>query len=94
MQNFREIGPLFMKILHFKELENTESVVTNAVLVIDNCMYPLMLYPFIKFKAIGQLAMDILYFKDLGDTESVVTNAVILVLGECQISKATYQPSY
>ena len=34
--------------------------------------------------------MKILHFEDLGDTESVVTNAVVLVLGECQISMATY----
>ena len=34
--------------------------------------------------------MDILHLKDLGDTESVVTNAVVLVLGECQLSMATY----
>ena len=34
--------------------------------------------------------MEILHLKDLGDTESIITNAVILVLGECQISLATY----
>ena len=34
--------------------------------------------------------MEILHFKDLGDTESVITTAVVLVLGECQISMATY----
>ena len=34
--------------------------------------------------------MEILHFKDLGDTESVVTDAVVLVLGERQISIATY----
>ena len=34
--------------------------------------------------------MEILHFKNVGDTESVVSNAVILVLGECQISIATY----
>ena len=30
---FRAIGQLFMDILHFKELGDTEIVVTNAVLV-------------------------------------------------------------
>ena len=40
MQNFRAIGQLFMEILHFKELADTESVVTNAVyLVIANLVY-------------------------------------------------------
>ena len=34
--------------------------------------------------------MKILHFEDLGHTESVVTNALVLVLGECQISVATY----
>ena len=34
--------------------------------------------------------MEILHFKDLGDAESVVTNAVVLVLGESQVSIATY----
>ena len=34
------------------------------------------------------------HFKDLGDTESVVMNAVALVLGECQISIATYTREY
>ena len=34
--------------------------------------------------------MELLHFEDLGDTESVVTNAVVLVLGEYQMSMATY----
>ena len=38
--------------------------------------------------------MEILHLKDLGDTESVVTNAVLLVLGERQISIATYLRGY
>ena len=42
--NFRAIGQLFMEILHFKELGDTQSVVMNAVWV-----YLLMLYPCIKF---------------------------------------------
>ena len=33
-------------------------------------------------------------FEYLGDTESVVTNAVVLVLGERQISIATYLRGY
>ena len=33
MQHLRAIGPLFMEILHFNELGDTESVVTNAVYV-------------------------------------------------------------
>ena len=44
-----------------------------------------------NFKAIGQLLMEILHFEDLGDTECrLAANAVVLVLGECQISIATY----
>ena len=43
-----------------------------------------------NFRTIRQLFMEILHFNDLGDTEHVVTNAVVLVLGECQISMATY----
>ena len=38
--------------------------------------------------------MDILHFEDLGDTESAVTNAVVPVLGECQMSMATYLRGY
>ena len=34
--------------------------------------------------------MKILHCEDLAATESVVTNDVVLVLGECQISMATY----
>ena len=67
VQNIRAIGPLFMEILHFKELGDT-SVVMNAVwgvnLVIDN------------LKAIGPLLMEILHFEDLGDTKVLSTNAV------------------
>ena len=84
-----------MEILRFKELGDTEGVASlGAYIVIDNfvCMYLLMLYPVSNFETIGQLVMKILYFEDLGDTESVVTNAVVLVLGECQLSMATYVP--
>ena len=38
--------------------------------------------------------MEILHFEDLGNIKSVVTNAVVLVLGECQISMATYLRGY
>ena len=38
--------------------------------------------------------MEILHFNDMGNTESVVTNAVVLVLGDCQISIATYPRGY
>ena len=70
-----------MEILHLKELGDTESVSR------------LPMYTYI-FKAIGQFAMDILHLKDLGDIESVVTNAVVRVLGEIQISIATYLRGY
>ena len=43
-----------------------------------------------NFKEVGQLVMEILHFEDLGNTESAVTNAVVPVLGECQMSIATY----
>ena len=33
MPDFRATGQLFVEILHFKELGDTESVVTNAVWV-------------------------------------------------------------
>ena len=84
-----------MKILRFKELRDTEcrhecSYGVYLVIVCDL----LMLYPVSNFKAIGQLVMEILHFVDLGDTVSVVTNAVVLVLGECQISMATYLRGY
>ena len=89
-----------MEILHLKELGDTESVVTNAVLcvyqVVDNFVYvpadalPRGFTPVSKLKAIGRLVMDILHFKDLGDTASVVTNTVVLVLPKCQISIPTY----
>ena len=75
-----------MEILHFEELGNTESVVTNApcvYLVVDNLVYvpscALPMYQILS-KKIGQLVIEILYFVDVGDTESVITNAVVLVL--------------
>ena len=49
VHNFRAIGQLFVEILHFKELEYTESVVTNAVWVF---IYSLTnVYPCIKFES-------------------------------------------
>ena len=55
MQNFRAIGPLFMDILHFKDLADT-SVVSECSLgvnlVIDNFwMYIQILYLCIKFES-------------------------------------------
>ena len=91
--NVTAIGQLFMDILHFKELGDTESVVTNAVYLVNDIFVYVpsgALYPLSNFKAIGQLVMEILHLKDLGDTASVVTNAVVLVLRECEISIPTY----
>ena len=44
-----------------------------------------------NLKAIGRLLLEILHFKDLGDAGGcLAANAVVLVLGEYQISIATY----
>ena len=76
-----------MEILH--------CVVTNAVWCLSSHWQfwyvpsdALPLYQILKQS--DTLVMDVLHFKDLRDTESVVTNSVVLVLGECQISIATY----
>ena len=74
MQNFKVIEPLFMKILHFKDLGDT-SVISECslgvTLVIDNffdvASDTLPLYNFF-LKAIGPLLMEILHFEDLWDT--------------------------
>ena len=42
VQNFRTIGPLFMEILHFKDLGDTSAISEcslGANLVIDNLFY-------------------------------------------------------
>ena len=46
------------------------------------------------YQILKQSEHYLLHFKDLGDTESVITNAVVLVLGECQMSIATYLRVY
>ena len=61
-----------MEILRFKELGDTESVITNAVWVF-----------ILSLIILCMMLMEIFHFNDLGDTTSVVTNAVVLVLGEC-----------
>ena len=77
---------LFMEILHFKELGDTECCHECSLcvyLVIDNFIWCTFwcFTPVSNLKAIGQLVMEILHLKDLGNTASVITNAVDVVLG-------------
>ena len=45
VSNLKEIGQLFMKILHFEDLADTESVVTNSgVLVLWECQVSIATY--------------------------------------------------
>ena len=45
VQNFRTIRQLFMEILHFKDLGDTENVVMNAVvLVLGECQISMAKY--------------------------------------------------
>ena len=54
-----------MDILRFKELGDTESVVTNEIIV---CVRSDALLHVSNFKAIAQLVIEILHFEDLGNT--------------------------
>ena len=102
MQNFRAIEQLFMEILHFKELGDTECCHKCSLcvdLVIDNFVCTFWwVTPVSNFKANGQLAMEIWHFKNLGNTVSVITNAIVLVLRvsyfNTNISLGGYLPSY
>ena len=72
-----------MHILYFKQLADTESVVTDNLgvyLVIDNLMYvPSDALPMYQiFKQSDNWLYGYIAFKRFGDTESVITNAVIL----------------
>ena len=76
---FESNRQLFMEILHFKELGDTERFVTNVVYqfmcLSSNWQFLVCTFgcftPVSNCKAIGQLVMEILHFKDLGDTASM-----------------------
>ena len=74
MHNFKTIKPLFMEILHFKDLGDT-SVVSECSLgvnlVIGNFVYVASDASVYNLKAIGPLVMEILHFEDLEDTSVV-----------------------
>ena len=70
MQNFRAIGPLFMKIFHFEDLGDT-SVISECSLGVNLNNFFVCSFRYFtsvyNFKAIGPLVMEILHFEDLGD---------------------------
>ena len=80
----------FQRFGRYKKCRQECSLVVN--LYINTLLYGFRYVTSVSnFKSLRQLLMEILHFKDVGDTERhLADNAFVLVLGECQISIATY----
>ena len=94
LQNFRAIGPLFMDILHIKDLGDTSIVnkcSLGANLVIDNFFYVASGSPLYKiWKQSDYYLGDIAFWRFGGYKCRLAAHTVVLVLRGHHISIATY----